>query len=208
MRIVREGVKRKQRGFFFSFEKQAKQEMSRKMNEKIDVMKETIAKTTPRSFSLLFLLASVPAFYFINEMMENDYNHPEFVNNSNRFYKYYYLYNLTFYACSLALTKFNFHSPSSKYTLPKTPTGSAFLPLVLSMVGLMLPESDSKHMVWPAMLTQMSTLFVEGTMANKGMIPFWFYSHRHYIGLFLIIMFVINYAVMNRLAKRRKSHSH
>ena len=49
-----------------SYEQQARKEMAVKMNEKIDIMKETIAKTTPRSFSLLFLIASVPAFYFIN----------------------------------------------------------------------------------------------------------------------------------------------
>ncbi len=39
------------------------------MNEKVAAMKETLSKTTPRSFSLLFILASVPAFYFINEML-------------------------------------------------------------------------------------------------------------------------------------------
>lgn len=50
----------------FSTDRQIAQELSRKMNEKIEVMKETISKTTPRSFSALFLLASVPAFYFIN----------------------------------------------------------------------------------------------------------------------------------------------
>lgn len=52
--------------FNFSTDKHIAQELSRKMNEKIEVMKETISKTTPRSFSALFLLASVPAFYFIN----------------------------------------------------------------------------------------------------------------------------------------------
>jgi hypothetical protein len=50
----------------FSFDRQARQELSRRMNEKVEAMKETIAKTTPRSFSALFLLAAVPAFYFVN----------------------------------------------------------------------------------------------------------------------------------------------
>lgn len=60
----------------FSSDKQIAQELSRKMNEKIEVMKETISKTTPRSFSALFLLASVPAFYFINELFEREYSDP------------------------------------------------------------------------------------------------------------------------------------
>ena len=171
-------------------------------------MKETIAKTTPRSFSALFLLVSVPAFYFINELIDKDYQDEEFTNNSNRFYKYYYLYNLTFFGCSLFLTKFNFHSPSSMYTLPKTRVTSAFLPLVLSFIGLMLPETDSKHLAWPAVITQVVTMFIEGTMANKGLLPFWFYSHRHYIGLFYFIMFFINYNAMSKLATRRTTHSH
>lgn len=40
------------------------------------------------------------------------------------------------------------------------------------------------------------------------MLPFWFYSHRHYIGLFYFVMFIINYNAMSRLSKRRKSHAH
>jgi len=67
------------------------------------------------------------------------------------------------------------------------------------MIGLMLPETDNKHLVWPAILTQISTMVAEGVMTNKGMVPFWFYSHRHYIGLFYLIMFVINYNAMSRL---------
>ena len=67
------------------------------------------------------------------------------------------------------------------------------------MIGLMLPETDNKHLVWPAIITQISTMVAEGVMANKGMLPFWFYSHRHYIGLFYFIMFVINYNAMSRL---------
>jgi hypothetical protein len=94
------------------------------------------------------------------------------------------------------------------HTLPKTPVTSAFLPLLLSFVGLLLPETDSKHLVWPAVVTQLGTMVVEGTMVNKGMLPFWFYSHRHYIGLFYFVMFIINYNAMSRLAKRRKSHAH
>ena len=115
---------------------------------------------------------------------------------------------MTFYGCGVFLTKFNFHSPSSQYTLPKTPVKSAIIPLLLCFVGLMLPEMDSKHMVWPAVVTQIGTMMVEGIMVNKGMLPFWFYSHRHYIGLFYFIMFLISYKAMSRLAMRRKSHSH
>ena len=125
--------------FSFGYERQAQQDLSRRMNEKIDVMKETIAKTTPRSFSLLFLFATVPAFYFINELMEREYSDAEFAKSSTRFYKYYYLYNMVFFSCGMFLTKFNFHSPSSQYTLPKTPVKSAIIPLLLCFMGLMLP---------------------------------------------------------------------
>lgn len=46
------------------------------LNQKVDNMKETISKTTPRAFSILFILASAPAFYFINEMFDREYNDP------------------------------------------------------------------------------------------------------------------------------------
>ncbi len=171
-------------------------------------MKETIAKTTPRSFSMLFLLASVPAFYFINELFEREYSDPQYTNNSNRFYKYYYLYNMAFFGCGLCLAKFNFHTPTSLHTMVKTPLTSAFVPLMLTFIGMMLPETDSKHQIWPALITQLGTMTVEGNMANRGMLTFWFYSHRHYVGLFFFVMFVINYNAMSRQAKRRKSHPH
>lgn len=51
---------------YFSSDKETAKEVSLMMNEKIATMKETLNKTSPRSFSLLFILASVPAFYFIN----------------------------------------------------------------------------------------------------------------------------------------------
>ena len=52
-------------------EKLIEQELSRRMNNKVEVMKEGIAKTTPRAFSLLFLGAALPAFFFINELIES-----------------------------------------------------------------------------------------------------------------------------------------
>jgi hypothetical protein len=183
-------------------------EVSMMMNEKIAVMKETLMKTTPRAFSVLFMLASVPAFYFINEMLEREYSDPEFVNSSNRFYKYYYLYNLTFFACGIALSRFNFHNPSSKFTIPKTKVKSAVIPFLLSVGGLIIPETDNKHLVWPAVLTQFSSLVVEGVMVNKGILPFWFYSYRHYIGLCYFIMFIINFTAIKRLEQRRTTHPH
>lgn len=45
-------------------------EVARKMNEKILAMKETLHKSTPRSFAILFLLSLIPTFYFVNELME------------------------------------------------------------------------------------------------------------------------------------------
>jgi len=123
-------------------------------------MKETLLKTTPRAFSILFILASVPAFYFINEMMEREYADAEFVNSSNRFYKYYYIYNLTFFGCAIALSRFNFHSPSSKYTIPKTKVKSAIFPFLFSFIGLMIPETDNKHLMWPALGTLAATMVI------------------------------------------------
>lgn len=49
-----------------AFSSKESKEVSMMMNEKIAVMKNTLMKTTPRAFSVLFILASVPAFYFIN----------------------------------------------------------------------------------------------------------------------------------------------
>jgi hypothetical protein len=190
------------------FSSKESKEVSLMMNEKIAAMKETLMKTTPRAFSVLFILASVPAFYFINEMLERDYNDPEFVSSSNRFYKYYYLYNLTFFACGIALSRFNFHNPSSKYTIPKTKVKSALLPFLLSFAGLMIPETDNKHLVWPAVATQLGSLVVEGVMVNKGILPFWFYSYRHYIGICYFIMFIINFTAVKRLEDRRLTHPH
>ncbi len=72
-------------------------------------------------------------------MIEREYNDPEFVNSANRFYKYYYLYNLTFFGCGIALSRFNFHNPSSQFTIPKTRVTSAIFPFLFSFIGLMLP---------------------------------------------------------------------
>lgn len=144
----------------------------------------------------------------MNEMIERDYCDPEFVNSSNRFYKYYFLYNLTFFGCGIALSRFNFHNPSSKYTIPKTKVKSAIIPFLFSLIGMMIPETDDKHLVWPAIVTQISTMTVEGIMVNKGILPFWYYSYRHYIGLFYFVMFIINFTAMKRLENRRKSHAH
>ena len=80
---------------------------------------------------------------------------------------------------------------------------SALFPLVFSFIGLMIPETDSKHMIWPALFTQITTTTVESIMANKGLLPFWFYSYRHYIGLAYIVIFITNFVAMRRLHKRR-----
>lgn len=115
---------------------------------------------------------------------------------------------MTFFACGIALSRFNFHNPSSKFTIPKTKVKSAIIPFFLSFIGLMIPETDDKNLVWPAVVTQFSTLIVEGVMVNKGILPFWFYSYRHYIGIYYFIMFIINFTAIKRLEKRRTTHSH
>lgn len=38
----------------------------KKMAEKIDTMKETMNKTSPKMFSIFFILSTIPSFYFVD----------------------------------------------------------------------------------------------------------------------------------------------
>lgn len=113
-----------------------------------------------------------------------------------------------FYSCGLALTQLNFHSPSSKFTMPKTRLRSRYLPMVLSFLGLMIPHTDSKHLLWPAAVTLVTTLVVESIMGAQGTLPFWFYSFRHYIAFFYLVTFFMCFMAMHRLKKRRANSPH
>ena len=74
-------------------------------------------KTTPKAFAILFILSTIPSFYFIHQMFENDYGSDEYIQNSQNSMKYFYLKNFIFYGASMVLFKMNFRNPSSKYTL-------------------------------------------------------------------------------------------
>lgn len=102
-------------------------------------LKVTMNKTTPRSFSVFFILSTIPGFYFMKEMIGGEYSDAEFTSNSNRIYKYFYLSNMVLYGCSLALYQMNFFNPSSKHTLMKYGKRKIVLPLILSLIGLMIP---------------------------------------------------------------------
>jgi hypothetical protein len=74
-------------------------------------------KTTPKAFAILFILSTIPSFYFIYQMLENDYNSEEYIQSSQNSMKYFYMKNFVFYGVSMVLFKMNFRNPSSKYTL-------------------------------------------------------------------------------------------
>jgi hypothetical protein len=115
-------------------------------------------KTTPKAFALLFILSTVPSFYFIYQMMENDYNTEEYIQSTHNSVKYFYLKNFLFYGTSMILYKMKFRNPSSKFTLERVPVKFPYVALVLGFLGIMLPPSDSKHIVWPVLLTDIFTM--------------------------------------------------
>ncbi len=72
----------------------------------------------------------------------------------------------------------------------------------------MLPPSDSKHIVWPAFLTDVFTMTFEVQITNQGILPFWFYSYRHFIRFFDCMIFVVVYQSLKKYKKRRETHPH
>lgn len=44
------------------------------MADKIEQMNETMNKTSPKIFSILMILSTVPSFYFGYKMISSDYN--------------------------------------------------------------------------------------------------------------------------------------
>jgi hypothetical protein len=51
----------------------------------------------------------------------------------------------------------NFRNPSSKFTLERRPVKYLLAPIILGFVGIMLPPADSKHIIWPAFVTDLFT---------------------------------------------------
>lgn len=160
-------------------------------------------KTTPKAFAILFILSTIPSFYFIHQMFQNDYNSEEYIQSSHNSVKYFYLKNFIFYGTSMILYKMNFRNPSSKFTLERLPVKLPYVALILGFLGIMLPPSDSKHIIWPALLTDIFTMAFQVQLTNQGILPFWFYSYRHYIRFFDLIIFVIVYQSLKKYKKRR-----
>ncbi len=166
-------------------------------------MKDTMDKTTPKAFAFLFILSTIPSFYFVQQMFQHDYNTEEYMQNTHSSVKYFYLKNFIFYGTSMILYKMNFRNPSSKFTLERVSVKLQYIPLILGFLGIMFPPSDSKHIIWPAFMTDIFTMAFEVQLTNQGILPFWFYSYRHYIRFFDLIIMVIVYQSLKKYKNRR-----
>ncbi len=79
------------------------------------------------------------------------------MQNAHNSMKYFYLKNFIFYGTAMILYKMKFRNPSSKYTVERLPVRFPYIGLALGFLGIMLPPCDSKHIVWPAFLTDIFT---------------------------------------------------
>lgn len=121
------------------------------MAEKIEEMKNTLANSSPRSFGLLFILSTLPTFYFIKRLLETEYDDPRFYFYIDRTLKYFHLKNAMFIAATAVLTASKFINPASLYTLPKANPTKLLFPMAFTLVGLLIPSHiRSKWTVAPA----------------------------------------------------------
>ncbi len=188
-------------------QKQARQTLD-KMAEQLEKMKQTMDKTTPRVFALILIGSALPTIYYINQLIERPFNDPEYTDSANRAIKYYYFRNLVMYSCVLALYQSRYFNPSSKFTVPRMPVKMIMAPLLLSLIGMALPPSDSKHMVWGVLVTDILTMVKEVEITNQAIIPFWLYSFKHYIRFFDWLTLIILFFALKRHQSRRLSHPH
>jgi hypothetical protein len=72
----------------------------------------------------------------------------------------------------------------------------------------MLPPTDTKHVIWPALITDIFTMAFELQATNQGIIPVWFYSYRHFIRFFDILIFIMVYRSLKKYQDRQESHPH
>ena len=49
------------------------------MAEKIDAMKKSMNESSPKIFSIFFILSTIPSFYFVDKLMKSEYQDEEFV---------------------------------------------------------------------------------------------------------------------------------
>jgi hypothetical protein len=155
-----------------------------KMADKIDMMNETMNKTSPKMFSILMITTTLPTFYFGLNLIASEYNSQQFSVSASAGLNYINIKNLVFFACISMLSKFKFNSPTAKHTLPRIGIIGTIVPPILSLLGLCLPNSDSKWIVLPTFLADVSMSLVEAQYTNYGIYPFWLFSYRHYIRFF------------------------
>jgi len=73
---------------------------------------------------------------------------------------------------------------------------------------MFLPPTDTKHIVWPAITTDLFTTVIELQITTCGATPFWFYSFRHFIRFLDYATFAIIYFSLKRYKNRRETHPH
>ena len=83
----------------------------------------------------------------------------------------------------------NFRNPTKKYAYESKNIKFKYWPLVLGFVGMLLPPTDTKHIIWPALVTDVFTMIPELLITNCAATPFWFYSFRHFIRFFDYLCF-------------------
>lgn len=132
-----------------------------KMSERIDDMKSTLTNSSPRSFGLLFILSSVPTFYFVKKMLETEYDSEDFKKYASKTLNYYYFKNGLFLSVAAVLSAAKFINPASKYTVPPANPAKFLIPIIATLIGLSLPPNlTGKYMVAPTIVTDVATLSI------------------------------------------------
>lgn len=178
------------------------------MAEKIQIMNETMKKTSPKIFSVFMILSTLPSFYFGHKMLTTQYKDNNFTVAANAGLNYINIKNIIFFGCLTALTKLKFKSPTAKNTVPKMGLFGVLLPPLSAFITLCLPTSDSKYIVIPTFISDILMSIVEVQASNYGTVPFWLYSYRHFARLFDIIIIISTFFALRNLQKRVKSHPH
>lgn len=169
------------------------------MAEKIDIMNETMNKTSPKVFSIMMMLTTIPTFYFGYKMVTTQYKDNDFTVSANAGLSYINIKNAIFFGCLTALNRLRFSSPTAKNTLPKMGLFGALLPPLAALISLCLPTSDSKYIVFPTLISDILMLTVEVQASNYGTYPFWLYSYRHYARFFDWLIIISTFIALRNL---------
>jgi hypothetical protein len=99
---------------------------------------------------------------------------------------------------SAVLSGMKFIVPASKFLVPMANPTQFMMPLVFTVLGLCFPRDyPSKYMVAPALGADISTLLIEGSLTNQGVLPFWFLNAKHFINFFDVLTFAIIYRALS-----------